>query len=74
MELLSAVRRSGRQVVVAVEDPALADLLCRRLRSTVTETGRRFELGTANNGSATIEHETDIFPLLRDVLQVAEAS
>ena len=74
VELLSAVRRSGRQVVVAVEDPALADLLCRRLRSTVTETGRRFELGTANNGSATIEHETDIFPLLRDVLQVAEAS
>ena len=44
VEVLAAIRRSGRQVIVAVEDLALADLLCRRLRSTIGELGRRFEL------------------------------
>ena len=74
VEVLSAIRRTDRQVVVAVEDPALADLLCRRLRSTVAEVGRRFDLGTATSGSAVIERQTDIYPMLREVLQVAEAS
>jgi len=32
VEVLAAIRRSGRQIIVAVEDPALADLLSRRLR------------------------------------------
>lgn len=73
VEVLSAVRRSGRQVIVAVEDPALADLLCRRLRSTTLEAGRRFDLSTAKNGSATIEREVDIFPLPREVLRAADA-
>ncbi len=73
VEVLSAVRRTGRQVIVAVEDPALADVLCRRLRSTAVEVGRRFELGTAKNGSAAIARQTDIFPLPRGVLQAAEA-
>jgi len=35
VEVLAAVRRQGRQVIVAVEDSALADLLCRRLRSKI---------------------------------------
>lgn len=73
VEVLSAIRKTGRQVIVAVEDPALADVLCRRLRSTTTEVGRRFELGTAKNGSASIERVIDIHPLPRQVLQVAEA-
>jgi DNA repair exonuclease SbcCD ATPase subunit len=74
VEVLSAVRRTGRQVIIAVEDPALADVLCRRLRSTTVEVGRRFELSTAKNGSATIERQVDIFPLPREILQAAEAS
>lgn len=73
VEVLSSVRRTGRQVIISVEDPALADVLCRRLRSTVVEVGRRFELNTAKNGSAAIERQTDIFPLPREVLQAAEA-
>jgi chromosome segregation protein len=73
VEVLSAVRRTGRQVIVAVEDPALADLLCRRLRSTTSEAGRRFELVTAINGSAAIAQQTDIFPLPREILKTAEA-
>ena len=74
VEVLSAVRRTGRQVIIAVEDPALADVLCRRLRSTAVEIGRRFELTTAKNGSAAIERQVDIFPLPREILQAAEAS
>jgi ABC-type cobalamin/Fe3+-siderophores transport system ATPase subunit len=46
VEVLAAIRRSGRQILVAVEDAALADLLCRRLRSSIGEIGRRFELQT----------------------------
>ena len=71
VEVLSAVRRTGRQVVVAVEDSALADLLCRRLRSTTGEAGRRFELTTGNNGSASIENQMEIPPLPRHTLREA---
>ncbi len=73
IEVLSAVRRTGRQVVVAVEDPALADVLCRRLRSTTLQGGRRFELGTAKNGSAMIERQVEIAPLPHHVLRIADA-
>ena len=74
VEVLSAIRRSGRQVIVAVEDRALADLLCRRLRSTFEQPGRRFELGVSTNGSTKIVDTTDIVPMARGVLRLAEAS
>lgn len=74
VEVLSAIRRMGRQVIVAVEDHALADLLCRRLRSTARETGCRFDLSTGLDGSARIETTTDVFPMPAEVLQLAEAS
>jgi DNA repair exonuclease SbcCD ATPase subunit len=41
VEVLGAIRRTGEQVIVAVEDTALADVLCRRLRSSIGEFGRR---------------------------------
>jgi DNA repair exonuclease SbcCD ATPase subunit len=74
VEVLSAIRRMDRQIIIAVEDPALADLLCRRLRSNADEMGRRFDLSFGLDGSAKIEHRTDIQPLPRQVLQLAEAS
>ena len=40
VEVLAAIRRMGRQVIVAAEDSALADVLCRRLRSSVNQPGR----------------------------------
>lgn len=73
VEVLSAVRKTGRQVIVSVEDPALADVLCRRLRSTPTEAGRRFEFSTTKSGSASIERQIDISPLPRQVLHAMEA-
>lgn len=74
VEVLSAIRRTGRQVIVAVEDAALADLLSRRLRSTANDGGKRFELGVATDGSATISNEIRLSPLPSFVLEMAEAS
>lgn len=74
VEVLSAIRRMGRQVIIAVEDPALADLLCRRLRSIPEEMGRRFDLTFGPNGSAIIQSAVDVRPLPREVLRLAEAS
>lgn len=71
VEVLSAVRRTGRQVIIAVEDPALADVLCRRLRSTALEAGRRFELRIDKTGSSLVERQADIFPLPREILKTA---
>jgi len=74
VEVLSAIRRTGRQVIVAVEDAALADLLSRRLRSTANDGGKRFELSVATDGSATIANEVRLLPLPSSILEAAEAS
>jgi chromosome segregation protein len=74
VEVLAAIRRDKRQVIVAVEDTALADLLCRRLRSTVGDTGRRFELDTSKTGASEIKAVHDIYPMPREVLRAAQAS
>lgn len=74
VEVLSAVRRQHRQVVVAVEDPLLADLLCRRLRSVSGHPGRRFDLAVDHAGSAAVEAVTEIAPQAARVLQYQQAS
>ena len=74
VEVLTAIRRNGRQVIVAVEDTALADVLCRRLRSVSGDTGRHFQLRTAETGTAEIASKQDIYPMPRLVLRPARAS
>lgn len=71
VEVLAAIRRTDRQVIVAVEDPALADLLCRRLRSTTGDIGRAFELHTSKTGAAEIASTRDIYPMPKLVLRSA---
>jgi chromosome segregation protein len=44
VETLAGLRMLGRQIICTVEDPALADLLCRRLRSSANDTGMRIDL------------------------------
>ena len=44
VEVLSALRKIDQQVVCSVEDPELATVLCRRLRSTFDSPGARIEL------------------------------
>lgn len=74
VEVLAAIRRTGRQVVIAVEDVALADLLCRRLRSSVGDIGRRFDLQTSRTGTSEIANAHDIYPMPREILRPARAS
>ncbi|MGH7169075.1 MAG: AAA family ATPase [Gemmataceae bacterium] len=74
VEVLAAIRRTGRQVIVAAEDAALANVLCRRLRSANEEAGRYFELRTAPSGGAEIADRRDIYPMPRLVLRQAQAS
>ncbi len=74
VEVLSAIRRTGRQIIVAVEDGALADVLCRRLRASLGDFGRRFDLRTSKTGSAEISAIEDVHPLPREVLGLARAS
>lgn len=52
VEVLAAMRQSGKQIICAVEDEALADLLCRRLVTTPTEAGRRVVIDTGEEGGA----------------------
>lgn len=65
VEVLAALRLDGRQIICAVEDPALADLLCRRLVSTSTEGGRRLDidLGPLGATSVVIDHEINPMPV-----------
>lgn len=74
VEVLAAIRRTGRQIIVAVEDTALANVLCRRLRSANEDGGRHFELRTAPSGTAEIGHYQDIYPMPKLVLRQAQAS
>jgi len=39
VEVLSALRRTGHQIICTVEDAALADLLCRRLHTDAESEG-----------------------------------
>lgn len=71
VEVLAAIRRANRQVIVAVEDSALADLLCRRLRSTTNELGRVFEVRTSRSGAAEIGAMRDVYPMPQLVLRTA---
>jgi hypothetical protein len=71
VEVLAAIRRSGRQVIVAVEDAALADLLCRRLGSNVQDRGRRFDIATGVDGSSAIVDVRDVPPLPANALLFA---
>ena len=67
-EVLYQLCQSGRQVVCAVEDSALADLMCRRLPTSDTSPGRRFTLGIDRDGALGITHEQEIAPHNRRVL------
>jgi chromosome segregation protein len=69
VEVLAALRLDGRQIICAVEDPALADLLCRRLVSTSTEGGRRLDIGLGPLGTTSVVIDHDIHPMAVGVLR-----
>lgn len=62
-EVLAQLLTGGRQIICAVEDAALADLLCRRLPISRRGDGKRVTLGPAPDGSLTKLQEFELAPL-----------
>jgi chromosome segregation protein len=73
VEVLASLRQSGRQVIVAVEDEALADLLCRRLPSTPEQVGRRFAVDFNSEGAADVTARLDVPGMAPGVLRGFDA-
>lgn len=71
IEVLAALRRADRQIICAVEDASLADLLCRRLLSTASSPGRRYDLDFGPDGIASVTNATEIPPMPPNVLRQA---
>jgi DNA repair exonuclease SbcCD ATPase subunit len=67
VETLSALRQSGHQIICTVEDPALAALLCRRLRVRQSGEGVRVDL-EYKAGEGVIAKVTETGPLASEVL------
>ena len=73
-EVLAHLRDTGRQIVCAVEDDALADLMCRRLAGSKMSTGKRITLGNAVQGELAILEEREVAPLVgRSLVQVEQS-
>lgn len=73
VEVLAAIRRTGRQIIIAVEDNALADVLCRRMRSSMADPGRLYEMQMSSSGLSVIAKEHIIRPMPHLVLSPAVA-
>jgi ABC-type cobalamin/Fe3+-siderophores transport system ATPase subunit len=71
IEVMAALRQDGRQIVCAVEDSALADLLCRRLVSTPNESGRRHDIEIGPSVGSILARRTEIPPMPVGVLRQA---
>lgn len=67
-ELLGQLVREGRQVICAVEDPALADLLCRKMPVTSSGAARRITLGVSDTGRVKVMEQRDLSPMPAQVL------
>ena len=67
-EVLSSIRQLGHQVICTIEDQALANLLCRRLRSSDSEEGLLVELGFSPESGSEVRSVTRISPLPSRIL------
>lgn len=62
-EVIAQLVRAGRQIVCVVEDPALADHLCRRLPITAAGEGARVSLGPDADGALALLDHRALIPL-----------
>ena len=67
-EVLAQLVTAGRQVIVAVEDAALADLLCRRMPVTAPAAAARLTLGLDAERMSALIDKRELAPLKRAVL------
>lgn len=70
-EVMAHLVSGGRQVVCSVEDPALADLLCRRLPIRSGGAARRITLGPGSDGALRITDERDLQVLSSRAFSIA---
>ncbi len=63
VEVLGSIRRSGRQILCAVEDRSLADLLARRLATSESQSGGVLELKYELGDGSTIASLDTLKPL-----------
>jgi len=68
VEVLAAIRKSGRQIICTVEDEALADLLCRKLRSTENNEGCHIKMDYHVNKGAFVSSIEHIRPMSSQIL------
>jgi chromosome segregation protein len=64
-ELTAQLVSADRQVICAVEDAALADLLCRRLPFDRSGDAKRITLGLDSDGALAKVYERELNPLIR---------
>ncbi len=67
-ELITSIRKVGRQIVCCVEDEALGHLMCRRLRSGSESDGRLIRMHYDSESGVKIVHDAVIGPSLNQVL------
>jgi chromosome segregation protein len=72
VETLSAIRTMRYQLICAVEDPALADLLTRRLRSSYQDGGRLVRMKYVSGEGAQIDEMREIPPF--ELVMLSNAS
>lgn len=65
-ELAAQLVAEGRQIVCAVEDAALAELLCRRLPVNGQDTAKRVTLGPDEEGDLTVSYERSLPMLMKN--------
>jgi chromosome segregation protein len=71
-EVTAQLVSEDRQVICAVEDPALADLLCRRLPISRTGGAKRVTLGIDSDGALAKLYEHELNPLVRRSVLAAQ--
>lgn len=68
-EVMAQLVSSDHQIICAVEDAALADLLCRRLPVGHVAEGRRITLGIGPSGAIAKEIDRPLAPFIQSSLQ-----
>ena len=67
-ELLGKLVSEGKQVICAVEDPALADLISRKVPVSGLGVAKRIKLGIDENGKVIVSEQRDLVPMRPSVL------
>lgn len=73
-ELAAQLVADGRQIICAVEDAALAELLCRRLPVNSQDTAKRITLGPDEDGDLTVSAERWLPMLAKNSLLTEHSS